>query len=91
LAELIRHHSGGSEFTVADLHAITRLSAILLVFDGLDEVADISKRQEVVEEIVKGVSRLKENAASLQVVVTSRPAAFANSPGLPSDTFSTAN
>jgi len=87
LAALIRHHSGGSEFTVPDLHAVTRLSAMLLVFDGLDEVADISKRQEVVDEIVKGVSRLRENADSLQVIVTSRPAAFANSPGLPSDTF----
>ena len=87
LAALISHHSGGSEFTVADLHAITGLSAILLVFDGLDEVADISKRKEVVDEIVKGVNRLRENAASLQVVVTSRPAAFANSPGLPSNIF----
>jgi len=55
----------------------------LLVFDGLDEVADILRRQETVEEITKGVQRLEENAASVQVIVTSRPAAFANSPGLP--------
>jgi hypothetical protein len=54
---------------------------------GLDEVADISKRQEVVNEIVNGVNRLEAIAASLQVVVTSRPAAFANSPGPPSDKF----
>lgn len=60
---------------------------MLLVFDGLDEVADISRRQEVVSEIVRGVNRLEENAGSLQAVVTTRPAAFANSPGLPEEEF----
>ncbi len=87
LSALIRYQSGGIQFDVADLHAVARLSAILLVFDGLDEVADIDRRREVVDEIVKGVTRLEANAASLQVVVTSRPAAFANSPGLPEDRF----
>lgn len=87
LSALIRYQSGGIQFDVADLHAVAKLSAILLVFDGLDEVADIDRRQEVVDEIVKGVTRIEANAASLQVVVTSRPAAFANSPGLPEDRF----
>jgi hypothetical protein len=40
-----------------------------------------------VEEIDKGISRLGEVALSMQVIVTSRPAAFANSPGLPEDRF----
>ena len=57
------------------------LSSILLVFDGLDEVADINRRQEIVDEIGKGINRLREIAASLQVIITTRPAAFANSPG----------
>lgn len=87
LAALVRHHSGGIEFDVSDFLAIARISSLLLVFDGLDEVADITKRQEVVDEIVKGVNRLEENSASLQVIVTSRPAAFANSPGLPEEVF----
>jgi hypothetical protein len=87
LSALIRYQSGGIQFDVADLHAVAKLSAILLVFDGLDEVADIDRRREVVDEIVKGVTRLEANAASLQVVITSRPAAFANSPGLPEDRF----
>jgi hypothetical protein len=87
LCALIRYQSGGLQFEVADLHAVAKLSAILLVLDGLDEVADIARRQEVVDEIVKGIDRLEANAASLQVVVTSRPAAFANSPGLPQDKF----
>jgi hypothetical protein len=87
LAALVRHGAGGAEFSIADLLAVARLSALLLVFDGLDEVAEIETRRDVVDEITKGVTRLRENAASLQTVVTSRPAAFANSPGLPERTF----
>lgn len=87
LAAQIRYYSGGMHFTVTDLATVARLSSVLLVFDGLDEVADIGRRGEVVDEILKGVNRLAENTASLQVIVTSRPAAFANSPGLPHDLF----
>ncbi len=87
LAALVRHHSGGFDFDVADLISIVKLSAVFFAFDGLDEVADINRRQEVVNEIISGINRLEANAASLQVVVTSRPAAFANSPGLPKDKF----
>lgn len=87
LAAQVENDSGGFEFEVADLHAVAKISSILLVFDGLDEVADIDKRREVVKEIVSGINRLSSNAASLQVIVTSRPAAFANSPGLPEDKF----
>lgn len=83
LAALISHQSGGTQFSIDDFLAVSRISAILLVLDGLDEVADVQRRQETVEEIVRGVQRLEENAASLQVIVTSRPAAFANSPGMP--------
>jgi hypothetical protein len=87
LAALIKHHSGGIEFTSGDLSAVGKITSLLVVLDGLDEVADISIRREVVEEITKGVNRLEENVASLQVVVTSRPTAFANTPGLPAQTF----
>jgi hypothetical protein len=87
LAAQVRYHSGGSDFTVEDLHSIAKRSALLVVFDGLDEVADIARRTEVVDEIDKGISRLDEIALSMQVIVTSRPAAFVNSPGLPGDKF----
>lgn len=83
LAALISHQSGGTHFTTDDLLAVLRISATLAVFDGLDEVADMGRRHEVVEEIVRGVQRLEANAASMQAIVTSRPAAFANSPGMP--------
>jgi hypothetical protein len=87
IAFLIRHLSGGAAFEVEDLIAVAKISSLLLVFDGLDEVAEISRRREVVDEIIKGLKRIGSNCASLQVVVTSRPAAFANSPGFPEDEF----
>lgn len=87
LAFLVNHHSGGLDFSAADLVAVFKRSPVLLVFDGLDEVADIEKRREVVNTIHTGSRRLKTNALSLQVIVTSRPAAFANSPGLSESDF----
>lgn len=87
LAAQVHHYSGGAKFVVSDLHAVLRVSAVLVVFDGLDEVADISRRREVIEQIVKGSNRLHDIAVSAQTVVTSRPAAFANSPGLPEESF----
>ena len=87
LAALVKHHSGGLDFSATDLVAVIKRSPVLLVFDGLDEVADIERRSEVVNTIHTGSRRLKANALSLQVIVTSRPAAFANSPGLPESDF----
>ena len=89
LSVLIRYASGGAEFDVSDLHATLSSSSALLVLDGLDEVAEIRQRQRVVEEITSAVSRLRAVAASLQVVVTSRPTAFMNSVVLPRGTFAT--
>ncbi|GMV30497.1 MAG: hypothetical protein AMXMBFR59_26220 [Rhodanobacteraceae bacterium] len=87
LAHLVAAHSGGAEFSVSDLHAVARVSSIILVFDGLDEVADIARRGDVVDSIMKGASRLEQIALALQTIVTSRPAAFANSPGMPEERF----
>ena len=89
LSALVRYASGGSDFNVSDLQATLRLSSALIVLDGLDEVAEIQQRQRVVEEITSAVARLKALAASLQVIVTSRPTAFTNSPVLPRRTFAT--
>ena len=89
LAAHIRYASGGSKFDVEDLHATLSSSPTLIVLDGLDEVAEIRQRQRVVEAITSAVSRLNSIAATLQVVVTSRPTAFINSPVLPRHTFAT--
>ncbi len=91
LAALVHHQSGGALFDVSDLHAVLRISAVIIVLDGLDEIADIKRRGEVVDEIGKAVERLQSIAASLQVIVTSRPTAFANSPGLSDKIFHTAS
>lgn len=87
IAALISAQSGGTSFTTDDLLAVCRISAVLIVCDGLDEVADIGSRRDVVDEITKGIQRLEANSASLQTIITSRPAAFANSPGMPHDKF----
>lgn len=83
----IQHHSGGSSFDVADLHALIHSSAMLFVFDGLDEVADVDSRNNVVIEITKGIARLEELSLSVQTIVTSRPTAFANSSSFPQDKY----
>ena len=89
LSALVHYASGGSDFNVSDLQATLSLSSALVVLDGLDEVAEINQRQRVVEEITIAVPRLSSVAASLQVIVTSRPTPFTNSPVLPRRTFST--
>jgi hypothetical protein len=87
LAAQIRFSSGGSAFDVSDLHATVTVTPLLLVLDGLDEVADISERRNVVEAVNVAIGRLDSIAKSMQVVVTSRPAAFANSPGFSPNEF----
>lgn len=81
LAASIGHHSGGMEFDVADLRAVLKVSACVMVFDGLDEVVDIEIRRRLVEELTATSRRLGNGSLSFQMIVTSRPAAFAKSPG----------
>lgn len=87
LAAQVRYYSGGCDFSVTDLHSVAQVSNFLIVLDGLDEVADISTRREVVKEAIIGIKRLRESSKNIQVIVTSRPAAFANSPGFPEKDF----
>jgi hypothetical protein len=87
LAYQVRVLSGGFDFSVQDLHAVAKHSPFLIVLDGLDEVADITQRQEIVSTVKIGINRLKESCKSLQVVITSRPTAFVNSPGFPESTY----
>ncbi len=87
LAALISYHAGGLAFSIEDLVAVMRVSAVSVFLDGLDEVASSNSRQTVIDEVVEATQRLAQNAASLQVIVTSRPAAFLNSPGMPEGKF----
>ena len=57
----------------------------VVVLDGFDEVADVETRNRVIEEICAASDRLDAHVQSLQIIVTSRPAVFANSPGFPEE------
>ena len=85
LSAQVTHHSGGSSFSVADLHAVMQASAVLLVFDGLDEIADLIRRTETTHELCRSINRLKGVALDLQCVITSRPSVFADSPSFSED------
>jgi hypothetical protein len=87
LARLVRYHSGGFSFDVNDLHEVARRAPLLIALDGLDEVADIRSRHDVVIGVTKTIPRLRENCSGLRVVITSRPAAFTNSPGFNIEQF----
>jgi hypothetical protein len=82
LSALIHRDSGGCAFDVDDLACVMSQAPSIVMLDGLDEVAEAKDRARVVDEITIGSKRLRANAKDLQVVVTSRPAAYAASPGL---------
>ena len=83
----IVYHSQIDDFTTADLIAITRISSILFVFDGFDEIADFKIRENVIDFINKGINRIQENAKPIQVLITSRPAAFSDTVGFSIDLY----
>ncbi|GHT67832.1 hypothetical protein AGMMS50239_31740 [Bacteroidia bacterium] len=83
----ISYHSPNNDFKISDLHAIIKNHPVLIVFDGFDEIADIKIRQEVIDFIDSGIERLKANTKFIQVVITSRPAAFSNSNSFPIDKY----
>ena len=86
LAAQVRGQSGGHAFSVSDLAAVVRSSHVLLALDGFDEVAERELRNLLVEEISKGIKRLRSlGGYSISTIVTSRPAAFAKSEGFPQD------
>jgi len=72
------YHSKLEEFTSADFIAVCKFSSILFVFDGFDEIANISVRREVIDFINKGLTRISVNSKSIQIIITSRPAAFSD-------------
>jgi hypothetical protein len=83
----IVYHSQIDSFNSGDLIAVTKLSSILFVFDGFDEIADFTIRENVIEFINKGINRLQENTRSIQILITSRPAAFSDTIGFSVDSY----
>ena len=85
LAMQVGYQSGGLKITQHELLQFFVRSHSVIVLDGFDEVADIATREHIVDEICKAATRLDTHAKSMQIIITSRPAAFANSPGFPED------
>ena len=85
LTKQVQNYAGGLQITQHELVDFLSRTHSLLVLDGFDEVADAETRKWVVEEICAAADRLDTQSLSLQIIVTSRPAAFANSPGFPED------
>ncbi len=83
----IFYHSKIAEFTSIDFIAICKLSPMLFIFDGFDEIANFEVRKEVIEFINKGINRISENSKSLQVIITSRPSVFSDSVGFAIDAY----
>ena len=83
IAMQTRWDAGNLPMTQEQLLSFLERSHAVIVLDGFDEVADVGTRTRLVEEISSASTRLDANSRSLQIIVTSRPAAFANSPGFP--------
>ena len=81
LADFCSAKSGGRNVSVEDVQDALGRYPVLIVLDGLDEVADPRTRGAVVKAIDEFASRLKSGglARLFQLVVTSRP----NSSNLP--------
>ncbi|MEV6221922.1 hypothetical protein AB0M13_09755 [Nocardia fluminea] len=89
LAELISYGAGGVRLEVYDVLSILTETPVLLFLDGLDEVADLSVRDKLVESVSDTLNRLDGSGADVQVIMTSRPSIFGRSAALESSSFVT--
>lgn len=81
LATQVSELSGGLEFSIDDLSSIIQESHVLIVLDGLDEIANLDLRKKTIESVNRSYNRIKETSKSVVLVITSRPAAFSNNLG----------
>ncbi|MET8182599.1 hypothetical protein [Streptomyces sp. NPDC005336] len=87
LAAHVERYSGGVAFDVSDLLFVMQGTAVLVILDALDEVADLDDRQRVVDEVTSAATRLESRNPDLKIVITSRPTAVAGSPTFDSSKF----
>jgi hypothetical protein len=87
VAALIAHQSGGFEFSVSDLTAVAKLSSLLIVLDGLDEVAEVKARTELIAEVTAALSRLSETCHGMQAIITSRPSVLQSTHPFPEEAY----
>ena len=75
LAHLLTVKSGGAGVTADTIHDAVDSFPILVLFDGLDEVAKVATRRQVVDNIEAFGARARANLHGVppQIVVTTRP------------------
>lgn len=81
----IEQYSGRHPVDIDDLIAFLEHSHMVIVLDGLDEVADVDMRTRIVDEVNQAAARLEAHSRSIQFIITSRPAAFSSSHGFRED------
>ncbi|MBT8159560.1 MULTISPECIES: NACHT domain-containing NTPase [Arthrobacter] len=69
----IKRHIGANDFTPQDLVLLLSTEPVLFALDGLDEVASLTIRAKVVDEIVRMRGRLSPDSADLVILVATRP------------------
>ncbi len=85
IAMQVSSFSGTSDITADECIQLLQRTHSVVVLDGFDEVADISIRTTLVQEICRAADRFDARGLSVLFIITSRPAAFASSPGFPED------
>jgi len=73
LAELLQARSGGLPASVETVRDVLHRFPMLVVLDGLDEVAQERIRNRVVKEIDEFAARLGTSLSAPQLIVTTRP------------------
>lgn len=73
IVDHVGSHIGANDFTPRDLALLLSTEPVLFALDGLDEVASITARSRVIDEIVLMRGRLSPDAADLVILVATRP------------------
>lgn len=81
----INQYSGGLRVSQDSLIRFLKGMHVVIILDGFDEVADVTIREQIVAEVSHAAERFELYMKSIQLIITSRPAAFASSPGFRED------
>lgn len=76
IAELISAQSDGGAINATNMYRWMRAWPWLVIFDGLDEVASATTRNDLIAEIEGFVASLDEHEADILVIVTTRPSGY---------------
>jgi hypothetical protein len=78
LAALVSDQSDNGNVSATNIYTWLRSWPWIVVFDGLDEVANAATRSRLIEEIEQFASMVDEQNADVLIVVTTRPSGYDN-------------